>query len=87
MRPSARLPSLYSIGTVFRLSSVVRIITGRTIIESVREPDNKDQSRERKETKNIKPNSPYTIEGIPASVSVVKRIIETSFPGFAYSTR
>ena len=39
-------------------------------------------------TKKRAPNSPYTIEGIPDRVSVVRRMISTNlFPRLAYSTR
>jgi len=54
----------------------------------VNAPDISDNPHPRKIPKKINPNSPYTIEGIPASVSVVRRTIPTNLlPRFAYSTR
>ena len=51
----------------------------------VREPVRILYPKPRVSPKNIIPNNPKIIDGIPESVSVANSIAETSFPGFAYS--
>ena len=54
----------------------------------VKAPARREKPHPRVFTKNSIPKSPYTIDGIPWSVSVVRRMISTNlFPLFAYSTR
>ena len=63
-------------------------MTGRTIIARVNAPDMSDNLSPHAFVKNSIPNSPYTIEGIPVSVSAVILTTPTSLlPVFAYSTR
>ena len=64
------------------------MISGRIIMESVSAPDSREYPQRSAVTKNSMPNSPYTMEGMPESVSAIVRIIPTIlFPRFAYSTR
>jgi len=64
------------------------IITGNTIIATVSTPDKIDVLKPSIVTKNIIPNNPYIMEGIPAKVSTAKRITFTAlFPLLAYSVR
>ena len=54
----------------------------------VKAPDSMEYSHFRYVTKNSIPNRPYTMEGMPESVSAVTRTTLISlFPFFAYSTR
>ena len=58
------------------------------ILAMVNAPDSMEYPHPIAEEKNSIPNRPYTIEGIPESVSAVTRTTLTSlFPFFAYSTR
>ena len=67
---------------------MVRMITGSTMIARVKAPASMENPHFKVVTKNSMPNRPYTMEGIPVSVSAVTRTMETSlFPFFAYSTR
>ena len=51
-------------------------------------PESIESFQLRASTKNIFPKSPYTIDGIPESVSVVSLMTLTNLlPFFAYSTR
>lgn len=86
--PSPKLPSLKESGTAFNASSVVLMISGRIMIASVNAPASRENPHPNVLTKNSIPNNPYTMEGIPESVSVVRRITSTNlFPFPAYSTR
>lgn len=69
-------------------TSVVLIITGSTMIANVRTPAIREYPHALAITKARKPKRPYTMDGIPAKVSLVTRIIFTNLlPFFAYSTR
>ena len=58
------------------------------MIASVNAPASRENPHPNVLTKNNIPNNPYTMEGIPESVSVVRRITSTNlFPFPAYSTR
>ena len=86
--PSPKLPSLYDFGTAISASSVVLMMTGSTMIDNVRAPDISDSLSPHAFVKNSIPKSPYTMEGIPVSVSAVILTTPTSLlPVFAYSTR
>ena len=85
--PKAKDASLYPSGTVFNASSVVLIITGNIIIATVRAPDNIEYFNFKATTKNIPPNNPYIIDGIPAKLSVANLIHSTIFPFLAYSCK
>ena len=64
------------------------MIRGRVIIAMVNAPERRESPQPSTVTKKIAPNRPYTIEGIPDSVSAVILTISTSLlPLFAYSTR
>ena len=66
----------------------VLIISGRIIIDNVNAPAKIENPQSSVFTKNNIPNNPYTIDGIPESVSVVRRITSTNlFPFPEYSTR
>ena len=63
-------------------------MTGRIMMEIVKAPESIEKPNLSAVTKNSMPKSPYTIDGIPASVSAFIRIIRTSLlPRLAYSTR
>ena len=67
---------------------MVSIISGRIIIDRVNAPASRENPQSRVFTKNSIPNKPYTMDGIPESVSVVSRITPMNlFPLPAYSTR
>ena len=66
---------------------MVLIIVGSTIILSVIAPANIENPNFKVVTKNIRPNKPYRIEGMPASVSTENLIIFIVLPGFEYSAR
>ena len=54
----------------------------------VKAPASREKPHPRAFTKNSIPKSPYTIDGMPESVSVVSRMTSMNlFPLFAYSTR
>ena len=53
------------------------------IIATVKPPDNMEYWSFSATTKNIPPNNPYTIDGIPAKHSVANLIISTIFPFLA----
>ena len=57
-------------------------MSGSTIIANVQAPESIESFQLRASTKNIFPKSPYTMDGIPESVSVVSLITLTN-----YSTR
>ena len=63
------------------------VISGSTMSISVREPVSSEYPSPSVCPKNIIPNSPNIIDGIPDSISVANSIIVTSLPGFAYSLR
>ena len=78
--PKENPTSRYREGTQRIASSDVRMIVGRIITAKVSPPDKIDHPNLRYMTKKIKPNSPYTIEGIPDSDSAQKRIIRANLP-------
>ena len=58
------------------------------MIAMVNAPASSDNPHFNVVTKNSKPKSPYTIDGIPDNVSVVRRMTPINrLPLFAYSTR
>ena len=64
------------------------MIRGSTMITIVSAPERRDMPQCSAVTKNSIPNRPYTMDGIPESVSAVIRISFTKrLPFFAYSTR
>ena len=86
--PTPKLASRYESDTARSASSVVLIISGSTIIANVAAPASIEYPHFKYVTKNNIPNKPYTIDGIPESVSAVSLIIPTTLlPFFAYSTR
>ena len=85
LAPSARLPSRKLSGMAFRASSVVRITSGSASRPSVSEPAMMLSPKPKKLTKSDIPNSPNTIDGIPARLLVIMRMNLTTFPFGAYS--
>ena len=74
--------------TDIKASSVDLIIKGKTIIDTVNVPANNEYWNFNFITKNSIPNKPYTMEGIPESVSVAILINSTNLlPFLAYSTK
>ena len=64
------------------------MISGRIMIDKVNAPASRENPQPSVLTKNNIPNSPYTMDGIPESVSVVSRITPMNLlPRLAYSTR
>ena len=64
------------------------MISGRIMMDRVNAPARREKPHPSALTKNSMPNRPYTMEGMPDSVSVVSRITSTNlFPFPAYSTR
>ena len=64
------------------------MISGRIMIDKVNAPARTENPHFSVFTKNSIPNRPYTIDGMPESVSVVRRITSINlFPFPAYSTR
>ena len=64
------------------------MISGSTMMDRVNAPARMEKPHPQVVTKNNIPNRPYTMDGIPCSVSVVRRITSTNLlPRFAYSTR
>ena len=69
-------------------SSAVRMMSGRIMMARVIAPAISEYPQWSCVTKNSIPNRPYTMEGMPESVSVVTRMTPTSLlPRFAYSLR
>ena len=85
--PSARLPCLNESGTLFKASSVVLIIVGRTIRPSVIIPARRHTPKSRNNTRNANPKRPKTIEGVPFRRSTPNLIIEVIQLSLVYSTR
>ena len=86
--PSPKLASRYISGTASSASSVLRMMSGSTMMDSVIAPDSSDSFQCSWVTKNSMPNRPYTMDGMPDRVSAVRRMSPTSLlPFFAYSTR
>ena len=68
-------------------SSVVRMMSGSIISAIVSAPPSSEFRQPHISTKNIRPKIPYTIDGMPESVSAATRTILTKmFVDFAYST-
>ena len=64
------------------------MMSGRIMIASVIAPASSEYPQCSLVTKNSMPNRPYTMDGMPESVSVVMRMTFTSlFPRLAYSFR
>ena len=85
--PSAKLPSRKESGTAFNASSVVRMTSGRIISAIVSAPERTEVPQPNNCTKKSMPKMPYTMDGMPASVSAAMRTILTNtLLDFAYST-
>lgn len=63
------------------------MIVGRIINAKVICPASREKPNFRYKTKNAKPNSPKTIEGVPLSRSAPARIIFVTIPSFVYSCK
>ena len=75
-RASPNCPRYWS-GTALSASSVVRMMMGRIITDSVKAPASGCSRAERSHKKQIS-NSPYTMDGMPDSVSAVMRTTPTA---------
>ena len=80
-------PAGNELGTERRASSVVLMITGRVMMDNVREAARMLVPNLRKITNMPRPNSPYTTEGIPARLIMAMRIRRVKVLSGAYSTR
>ncbi len=85
--PTEILTTRNDCGTARKASSDVLMMTGRVMIDRVKEPANMLVPNLRKITNKPNPNKPYTTDGIPARLIIAIRMALVQRLSGAYSER
>ena len=85
--PRLALTVRNSVGTARSASSAVLMITGSVMIASVSEPARIEVPKRRNSTNRPSPNRPYTTDGMPARLTIARRMARVKAVSRAYSAR